>query len=152
MWGKSKLEKAAVPSSGYDRLEDQIVWYDRKSGAAQWWFKAVKLLQIICGGLVAVLAREHPYVTSGIGLLIIFFEGAQHLCQWHSNWISYRSTAEALKHEKFLFLGKAGPYERLEGAALHRALVERVEELVSTEHAKWVSLRESTEKGKPEAN
>jgi hypothetical protein len=30
--------------------------------------------------------------------------------QYHSNWITYRSTAEALKREKHLFLATAGPY------------------------------------------
>ncbi|MGI8569091.1 MAG: DUF4231 domain-containing protein [Methylocella sp.] len=37
-------------------------------------------------------------------------EGLQQLNQYQANWIAYRSTSEALKHEKFLFLAKAGPF------------------------------------------
>ena len=49
-------------------------------------------------------------VTAGLGTLIVILEGLQQLYQYHSNWISDRSTCEALKHEKFLYLGKAGIY------------------------------------------
>ncbi|MHC6591591.1 DUF4231 domain-containing protein [Arthrobacter sp. C152] len=39
-------------------------------------------------------------------------EGAQHLYQFQERWITYRSTAAALKHERYLYLAKAGPYLR----------------------------------------
>jgi hypothetical protein len=51
-------------------------------------------------------------------------------------WISYRSTAEALKHERYLYLARAGPYT---GEDRHRQLAERIEGLISQEHAKWAS-------------
>jgi len=55
---------------------------------------------------------------------------------YEQNWINYRSTCEALKHEKFLFLAKAGPYKDATTAVTQ--LAERVESLVSVEHAKWL--------------
>jgi len=48
-------------------------------------------------------------------------------------------TTEQLKHEKYLFLAGSGPYRDLEIKEALRLLAERVEERVSTEHAKWVS-------------
>jgi Protein of unknown function (DUF4231) len=74
-------------------------------------------------------------LMGALGAAIALIEGIQQLNQYHQNWIGYRSTAEALKHEKFLFLAAAGPY-----AAAHNPkalLAERVESLVSQEHAKW---------------
>ena len=56
-------------------------------------------------------------------------------------WTTYRATAEQLKHEKFLFLARSGPYRTLREEEALRLLAERVEERVSTEHAKWVSER-----------
>jgi hypothetical protein len=53
--------------------------------------------------------------------------------------VTYCATAEQLKHEKFLFLAKCGPYSGLKEAEALRLLAERVEERVSAEHAKWVS-------------
>ena len=64
-------------------------------------------------------------------------ESVQQLFQFHSNWTHYRSTAEALKHEKFLYLAHAGAYAHVaEPLAL---LAERVEGRVSQEHAAWAS-------------
>jgi hypothetical protein len=31
--------------------------------------------------------------------------------QYSTLWVTYRATAERLKHEKFLFLSAAGPYK-----------------------------------------
>jgi hypothetical protein len=66
----------------------------------------------------------------------------QHPYQWQTHWVSHPSTAEALKHEKNLFLSCAGPYAT--GDRL-RVLAERVEGLVSQEHAKWTEGREPAE-------
>jgi Protein of unknown function (DUF4231) len=52
--------------------------------------------------------------------------------------VLYRSTHEALTHEKFLFLAQAGPYS---GPQRRQVLAERVEGLVSQEHAKWTEGR-----------
>jgi uncharacterized protein DUF4231 len=88
-------------------------------------------------------------VTAGLGIFIVVLEGLQQLDQYHSNWISYRSTCEALKHEKFLYLAKAGMYATANDP--HALLAERVESLVSQEHAKWASSQEQGAKVSPSA-
>jgi hypothetical protein len=45
-----------------------------------------------------------------------------------------------LKHEKYAYLGKASPY--LNEAEAHALLAERIESLVSQEHAKWASAQQ----------
>ena len=60
-----------------------------------------------------------------------------------------RSTAEALKHEKFLFLSKAGAYGSAQNPTA--LLAENVEGLVSSEHAKWTSVQEQTAAAKTQA-
>src|SRR6516225_7898927 len=96
-----------------DRLEDQIAWYDRKSRANQRTFKRVKVVEIVAAALIPFLAGfKFPYstmVTGGLGVLVTLFEGLLHLNQYQQNWITYRSTCESLKHEKYLYLGHAGP-------------------------------------------
>jgi hypothetical protein len=57
--------------------------------------------------------------------------------QYSTLWVTYRATAERLKHEKFLFLSGAGPYKGQPEPERLIALAERVEEHVSTEHANW---------------
>lgn len=124
----------------WNRLEDQISWYDRKSVAAQQAYKRVKLSQIIVGATVTVIAalQVPAAVTATFATFVVLAEGAQQLWQWHTNWVLYRSTAEALKHEQYLYCSLAGPYS--EGDR-HRILAERIEGLISQEHAKWAEAR-----------
>lgn len=131
-----------------DHLQDQIEWYDRKSGHNQTLFKWLKILTILAAALVPVLAKVYALVTAGLGVFIVVLEGLQQMNQYHSNWISYRSTCEALKHEKFLYLAKAGPYASANDA--HALLADRIESLISQEHAKWASTQEQAKKQKSE--
>jgi hypothetical protein len=133
-----------------DRLDDQIGWYDRKSARNQTLFKVLKVVTLLAGGLVPILAlmKVAPIAIAVVGFLVVIVEGIQQLNQYYANWISYRSTCEALKHEKFLFLAKAGPYAQADEPL--GILAERIEELVSREHAKWVSAQEQVTKPKQE--
>lgn len=138
----------------YARLEDQIGWYDRKSSAAQHTFKRIKIVEILSAALIPFLAgldfRHDKLVTAGLGVLITILEGVLHLNQYQELWNTYRSTCEALKHEKYTFLGNAAPYA---GVSDPRALLaERVESLVSQEHAQWSSLQQQASKGSASAS
>ncbi len=130
----------------FERLEDQISWYDTKSMENQKWYKRLKIAEIIAAAIIPFAAGfDGLGVLTGIlGVLIVIFIGIQSLNQYHDNWISYRSTTEQLKHEKYLWLSKAGPYKDSKDPEV--LLSERVESLISREHAKWEATMERTEK------
>lgn len=130
------------PDSGYPRLEQQIRWYDRKSGQAQRRFKSVKVAEFVFSAAVPLVALLNGPITAILGLVAVVLEGIQQLNQWQHNWITYRSTCEALRHEKYSYLGRSSVYDGLEDAEAKKVLVERVESLISTEHAKWISQQE----------
>lgn len=123
------------------RLKDQLIWYDTKSIHCQKWYKRLKFLQIALAVAIPVMSHMDPFVakwfTSVAGALIAILEGVQHMNQYSTLWVTYRSTAEHLKHEKYLFLSAAGPYKGLAESERLVTLAERVEEHVSTEHANW---------------
>ena len=132
-------------SPTWSRLEEQLAWYDAKSQTNQRRYKRVKIAQLVIGALVPVLALApgvHPLVTAALAAVVVILEGLQQLSQWQTNWVLYRSTAEALKHEKYLFLAAAGPYRRGDRV---RVLAERAEGLVSQEHAKWTEASSQDE-------
>jgi hypothetical protein len=105
------------------------------------------MVVILAAALIPFLVGLVPrWLIGDLGVLIAVIEGLQQMNQYHPNWITYRSTCEALKHEKFLYLAKAGPYAAATDA--HGLLAERIESLVSQEHAKWVSGQEYTERPK----
>lgn len=139
-------EEVAVPQSvavhpAWHRLIEQLRWYDSKSVHCQNWYKVLKLVQISLAVLIPILSHLQPpyamWATSIAGALIAVLEGVQHLNQYSTLWVTYRATAERLKHEKYLFLSVAGPYKGQPEAERLIALAERVEEHVSTEHANW---------------
>ena len=133
-----------------ERLEDQIAWYDRKSVTNQRYFRRIKTVEIAAAALIPFLATSNiprvQWLTGGLGVLITVLEGMLHLNQYQQNWIAYRSTCESLKHEKYVYLGKASPYAI--AADAHALLAERIESLVSQEHAKWASVQEQDPKSK----
>lgn len=126
----------------WERLEDQIAWYDRKSSEAQRWFKRLKLGElVVAASLPGLAAAEGPAaILTVLGSLVVILEGCQHLYQFQEHWITYRATCEALRHERFLFLAEAGPYSRVRNR--RAALADRVESLVSQEQAKWTAGQE----------
>jgi hypothetical protein len=131
-----------------ERLEDQIIWYDRKASYNERLFKRLRISTIVVSSSIPLCAAfvKYTVITGALGALIALFEGWQQLNQYHQNWITYRSTAEALKHEKYLFLSEAGPYATSENP--RTLLAERVESLVSQEHSKWTAATEQVTKDK----
>ena len=129
-----------APDPVWERLEDQIRWYDRNSRKNQRWYRRLKLLELL-------LAASLPVITGLDGLLwvigifsatIVVLEGSQHLYRFQEQWITYRSTCEGLRHERYLYQAGAGHYAN---AANPRALLaERIERLASEEQLKWLSL------------
>jgi hypothetical protein len=129
------------------RMEDQIAWYDRSSSRDQRRYKMLKTATLVMAGLVPLLAmlpRGGQHIAAILGFGILVAEGTQQLHQFEQHWLQYRSTAEMLKHEKYLFLAAAGPYAETENG--RRLLAERVESLVSQEHAQWVAAQERSRK------
>lgn len=132
------------------RLEDQIDWYDRKSSLNQRVFRRIKITEILAAALIPFVSvfrmQFVSYTTAGLGVLITVLEGMLHLNLYQQNWINYRSTCEELKHEKYVYLGHAGPYASVNDP--HALLAERVESLVSQEHAQWASVQQQGTKDK----
>ena len=146
----------ATPDPILVRLDDQITYYENKSTKSQRYYKRIKVTEIICASLIPFLAALHVseargYVhlavgllTAALGVLITILEGILQLNQYQQIWITYRATCEAMKHEKYTYIAKAGVYAN---AADPRAmLAERIEAIGSQENTKWASLQQQPQK------
>ena len=137
----STAAPAEGPSPTLQRLDEQIAWYDGKSRECQLRYKGLKA--VVIGGaaaIPAVAAFDVPVYVAGIlGAVVVVVEGLLQAYQYHKNWITYRSTAESLKHEKYLYLARADAYAHAKNPL--RLLAERIEGLISQEHARWISTR-----------
>ena len=143
----------SAPDPILQRLEDQINWYDLRSKSNMQWYKRIKISEIASAAVIPFLAASNipraVMVTGILGVLVTLFEGLLQLNQFHENWIRYRSTCESLKHEKYIFLANAGPYAGVDNP--RAMLAERVESLVSQEHAKWATVQQQEPQRKPGA-
>lgn len=133
-----------------ERVEDQIGWYDRKGAFNKRWFISLRAVEIASAATVPFLSgfAGDPRIGVSIGIIgivITLCAGLTHLCQFQERWIEYRTTAEALKKEKFLFVTKAEPYD---GDDAFSNLVHRIETLVSKENVTWAQYLMKPEKEK----
>jgi hypothetical protein len=126
------------------RVVDQIKWYDKKSGSNKKWFHVLKITEIVLSLCIPFLAAyisgpnsELKIAVGVLGIIVAAIAGIITLVKFQENWIEYRTVAESLKLEKFLFLSKAGPYK--DGAGAYPLFVERFESLISTSTKKWVN-------------
>jgi len=143
-----------------DRLEDQINWYDIKSTRLQKTYQRAKIIAFMSACLIPFLAAlqmampstadpitgvAQTRITLGttialLGILIAMLEGVLLMGQHQQKWVTYRSTCEALRREKSLYMAGAGVYA---AAANPRILLaERMETISSQEKTSWVSMQQ----------
>ncbi len=70
------------------------------------------------------------------------------LLKSHETWVIYRSTAEALLGEKYMFKHGAGLYSNLTEDKSKTKFVERVEDIISQEGTKYFTIHR--QKSEPE--
>ena len=134
-----------------NRLYDQIKWYDKKSVVCQKRFKLIRSLEISFAALIPLLSAIPgdtgllKIVIAGLGSGIVIFAGINAISKYHELWISYRTTAETLKHHQFLFETKCVPYDKKDAFT---DLVENVEALISREHSNWSSIIKEQQKNR----
>ncbi len=132
------------------RLEDQIRWYSSESSRCKVRYRGLRLIEIVAATIIPLLSGMGNNVLYGnwiigsLGMLIAISAATGSLFKYHENWIQYRATSEALKHEKFLFLGRSAPYD---GENAFQILVQRVEQLISKENSNWTVAVKSEPKG-----
>ena len=138
---QSMTDKAARSEQvTLQRLEDQISWYDRHGARNRICYKALKTLGIVSAAAIPVLTTigvPHGTTCAAVlGVSIAVIEGIQQLNQCHANWAICRTTAEALKREKYFYLGQAGPYLKVDDP--HALLAERIEAVLLQVNSKWL--------------
>jgi hypothetical protein len=128
------------------RLNGQIDWYNAKAKRNQQSYKAFKLLQIVLGALVPVVAAADGsrVLLAALGAGVVVVEAIQQLFQFHRNWIAYRAACTALERERHLFEVGGGDYT----AAPDRLvlLAERLETILSRETGEWAAVETASQK------
>ena len=131
-----------------DRVDTQLKWYDLKSGSNKAWHYRWQIIALVATSIIPILA-----LTSGdmkvriavacLGALAAIAAGVMSMYQFRDQWVDYRTTAEMLKYEKFLFLTGSAPYN---GKDSYSNFVGRIESIIIKENTQWREKNFSTEK------
>jgi len=133
-----------------ERVDHQIDWYGRRSERNKKLFLSFEIAAIASAALIPIISQWlnlswASLTIATLGGLSAVIASTVSLLQSRDRWADYRTTAETLKHEKFLYLTGAGPYE--EEKSFPR-FVEAVEALVSQENTAWKQRVCETKEGK----
>jgi Protein of unknown function (DUF4231) len=122
------------------RLEEQLGWYERQSERSKRAFQALKVAQIVVAAAIPAVAAAGASAgfAGALGAVVVVLEGIQQLFQFQQNWIAYRGTAEALRRERYLY--EAGAAHYADAAQPDRVLAERLDVILSHEHANWAEV------------
>ncbi len=119
-----------------NRLEDQIQWYSKKSSKYKKLSYTIRTVEITIAGLIPALF--HWSLIKGLipflSAIVAILAGLIALFKLQENWLSYRTTCESLKHEKYLYFTKVSPYDKENSFEF---LVKTVESIISKENSLW---------------
>ena len=141
-----------------ERVDDQIGWYSGKSSKNKNLYMTFKIAEIILAAFIPFLSGliqdffYLKYVIGVMGISIAIIGGLQIINKYQEKWISYRTTSETLKHEKYMFVNQAGAYRKTNENAFSD-FVERIESLISKENSDWNNMIAKTDfKKEPNQN
>lgn len=133
------------------RVDNQKAWYSKQSGLNQKWHKWLQVIQVLSAACIPFLASyvgekaiALKIIVGALGVLIAVITGVVAIFKFEEKWLKYRTTAESLKHEKFLYLTKTQPYD---GDDAFHLLVGRVEGLISQENRDWAQFSRTERTG-----
>ena len=124
----------------WQQLEAHFRWYDRGATRSRYGYQGLKILALVSGAAVTVLAAvgAPPGLTASLAAVVVVAEGVQQVFQFHANWISYRSTAETLRQHTFFFAAGIEPYN--DPSTRRRLLAALLRDLTSKENAEWSAV------------
>jgi hypothetical protein len=128
-----------------ERVEDQIKWFDKKSGINKTYHLWTSGFIIFFAALIPFAAGFNTketawmnYVIALLGVLTAIFTGLAALLKFQEKWTTYRITAEALRRETFLFKTETSPYDP--GVNSFKLFVSNIEHTLSTENSNWSQM------------
>jgi len=113
---------AELPDAAPDGEQEQLLqqeftavfqWYNRQATRARKAYQILRVLVLVVGATVTVLAASSApaAVTASLAAAVVVLEGLQQVFQFQKNWISYRSSAEGLRFQWFLYAARRSPYD-----------------------------------------
>ena len=123
------------------RLNPQIDWYSSKANLhKRIYYVLASLIGVTAASITVTVATDVDKVFVAIlGGAVSSLTVLQSLLKSHEKWLGYRSACEDLKREKYYFKTLSGHYKGLDEDETLATLVDRSENIISSEHQEWRS-------------
>lgn len=126
-----------------DFYKAQFDWYDEKAGRNKYYYRGIKISEIVLASLLPVLVTAFSLTGSsilkfslvGVSVLLVIFEALESHLNYQKKWMNYRTTAEGLRREEQMFKTGTGCYTDVDNP--QELFVERVMSLCSKENRYW---------------
>lgn len=124
------------------RVDDQIGWFNKKSQQNQFYFKWLRIVEVILATVIPFLSghitndNNFEVVIGITGIAIAIITGVLAIYKFQENWVNYRIVCETLTREKFLFLTKTTPYDKPDS---DKVFVKNIESILSKENDWWAN-------------
>lgn len=121
-----------------ERLNPEIVYYNKSATAAKKNYLRMRALTVIGGALVPVLVNvKLPYVdilTTTISLMVVLFVSLETVYRYREQWTNYRTAEQHLRNEYFEFTTKSGIYAGLDEPTAFTNFVNHIEADIEAEN------------------
>ena len=123
------------------RLNPQIEWYSGRAGRHKWVYHTLAALTgVVAASITVTAAADVDKIALAIlGGIVSSLTVLQTLLKSHEKWLGYRSACEDLKREEYYFKTSSGHYSGLSDEDVLSTLVDRSENIISSEHQEWRS-------------
>jgi len=134
-----------------ERVDSQVEHFDQQARRNQRIFSVLRMAAITCNVLTAFAialtlaapARFKLYVGLGalvLSMIVLTTHQIQEFYKFGAKWERFRTVAEQIKSEKFLFLNDAGTYRAGDTESKKRAFIESVEGIIQGTDKSYFAL------------
>ncbi len=134
-----------------ERVKQYQDWYDKKAVITKRRYTRMRILSVVGGTLVPVLANVKvgqeisgfdfmPLIVTVISIVVVVCVSLETVFHYREQWKNYRSTEQLLSQETFRYRTRIRPYASLDDATAFRLLVSRIEAAISAENASTLNV------------
>ena len=134
-----------------ERVDSQVENFDQQARRNQRIYSFLRMATIACNVLTAFAialtlaapARFRMYVGFGalvLSMIVLATHQIQEFYKFGAKWEKFRTVAEQIKSEKFLFLNDAGTYRAGDTESKKRAFIESVEGIIQGTDKSYFAL------------
>lgn len=130
-----------------DRYEDQRDWYEKKASKKKKLHDITRVIIIIIAPLVpiSILIDDPTLKIFSImtSIIVVICTSLINTFKFQEDWLNYRTTAEMMKKEYFLYCTGVGDYR--DNDDKDGLFIRRIESMISQEHTKWFKYKNKKE-------